>query len=655
MIILCSSSFEAARRSCAEKSEYLQASSYREQNLAILPRRFLRCGTYQKVDTATTLLTILSADYSSRTISTSCNLTTLRTSNLAMDSSPVKTKVKLEDSDASAIHEPQNVLISRLESRHSQVLNGKEEALRGADLDDKQERQVRGIRWILILIALYISCFLYGLDTTISADVQGPIVEAFGHVEQLAWVGAGFPMGSVAVILPVGNMFTSFDMKWLFVASVTLFEIGSAVCGAAPTMSALIIGRVLAGIGGSGIYLGCLNIISALTTAQERGTFITMIGFFWGLGAVLGPVIGGAFSVSGATWRWAFYINLVIGGVMTPIFLFAIPSISPTKGVTIIERIKKLDLLGYTLSAGIWVSFTLAFIMAGGQWKWNDGRTIAVIVVFGVLIAAFALQQYFAFLTTVETRAFPVHLLSSRSQLLLYVATSANITALWVVVFFIPIYFQFVHNDSAIMAAVRLLPCVIIAITFNLLTGHLLSRMRYYMPLYIFSGIFTTLGGALLMAYLSPNTPEAHIYGFTVLIAVGTGVTLQIGYAIAGFKTRPEWIGDAIALQNLSQVGGEVIALVIAGQIFQSKAVQNLSGVLAGQGYSAAEIHSAVAGVQSTIFEKLSGDLRDRAIVAITQAIQQSYILVIVAGAVLLFSGAAMKVEPLFGSITTAH
>lgn len=70
-------------------------------------------------------------------------------------------------------------------------------------------------------------------------------------------------------------------------------------------------------------------------------------------------------------------------------------------------------------------------------------------------------------------------------------------------VFFIPIYFQFVHlhNDIAVMAAVCLIPCVIIAITFNLLAGHLLSR--YYMPIYVVSRALTTLSGTLLLAYLT--------------------------------------------------------------------------------------------------------------------------------------------------------
>ena len=121
------------------------------------------------------------------------------------------------------------------------------------------QRTITGAKWFLICISLYISAFLYGLDTTIAADVQGPIVEAFGHVDLLAWIGAGFPLGSVAVILLVGNLYGSFNMKWIYIASIALFEIGSVLCGAAPNMDALIVGRVLAGMGGSGIYLVSLQ------------------------------------------------------------------------------------------------------------------------------------------------------------------------------------------------------------------------------------------------------------------------------------------------------------------------------------------------------------------------------------------------------------
>ena len=98
--------------------------------------------------------------------------------------------------------------------------------------------------------------FLYGLDTTISAAVQAPIYEEFHNIEKLPWVGTGFPMGSVAVILLVGTLFAKFNVKPLILGFFTLFEVGSALCGAAPNTNVLIVGRVIAGMGGCGMYVG---------------------------------------------------------------------------------------------------------------------------------------------------------------------------------------------------------------------------------------------------------------------------------------------------------------------------------------------------------------------------------------------------------------
>ena len=114
--------------------------------------------------------------------------------------------------------------------------------------------------WHVPLIVLLVGSLLTmpqpGLDTTIAADVQGPILQSLGEIEKLAWVGIGFPMGSVSVILLVGCCYGLFEIKYLIIASIVTFEAGSAICGAAPTMNALIVGRVIAGIGGAGMYLG---------------------------------------------------------------------------------------------------------------------------------------------------------------------------------------------------------------------------------------------------------------------------------------------------------------------------------------------------------------------------------------------------------------
>ncbi|KAJ5746444.1 hypothetical protein N7520_011626 [Penicillium odoratum] len=512
-----------------------------------------------------------------------------------------------------------------------------------------QGREIRGIRWLVICVSLYITCFLYGLDTTIAADVQGPVIAAFGQVDQFSWIGAGFPLGSVCVILLLGTLFNTFNMKWVYISTVILFEVGSAVCGAAPNMNALIVGRVIAGAGGSGIYLGSLQYFAAMTVERERGLYMSLIAVFWGLGCVLGPLIGGAFAVSSATWRWAFYINLVIGAISGPAFILCLPPICLMQSVSIRDRLASIDFVGFVLGSGVWVSFLLAFTMPGGQWAWKDGRTIATFVVFGMVLVIYALQQYFAIFTTPSQRAFPGHLLRDRTQVLLYVVTAAGTTSVFVVVYYLPIYFQFVNNDGALMAAVRLLPFLVIAVVFNLISGSLLHFIKFYKGIFLIASVFLLVGGGPLVAYLKPSTATATVYGLSILAAVGSGLSMVTGYTVSTLTTKPEDMSAGLKMQNISQIGGQVIALAIAGQIYRSRAITNLNSALSGHGYSSQEIWSAVAGAQSTLFEKLEGGIRDKAVEAISQAMQMTFVLVPVAGGVMFIAAMFMKWEKLFG------
>lgn len=100
------------------------------------------------------------------------------------------------------------------------------------------------------------SLICQGLDTTIAADVQGPVYQTLGEIQNLPWIGLGFPMAAVSTILLFGRAYGLFNIKFLLLSSIAVFEIGSAICGAAPNSNALIVGRVVAGIGGAGMYLG---------------------------------------------------------------------------------------------------------------------------------------------------------------------------------------------------------------------------------------------------------------------------------------------------------------------------------------------------------------------------------------------------------------
>jgi len=85
---------------------------------------------------------------------------------------------------------------------------------------------------------------------------------------------------------PRGKGYGVFNCKWIYIGTTALFEVGSAVCGAAPSMNALIVGRAICGLGGAGMYLGVMSILSMLTSPVERPTYLGMVGLTWGAGTV---------------------------------------------------------------------------------------------------------------------------------------------------------------------------------------------------------------------------------------------------------------------------------------------------------------------------------------------------------------------------------
>ncbi|KAI5459524.1 major facilitator superfamily domain-containing protein [Mariannaea sp. PMI_226] len=511
---------------------------------------------------------------------------------------------------------------------------------------------INGSQWILTCVALFLGALLYGLDTTIAADVQAQVYEALGHIEKLPWVGLGFPMASVVAILPFGRAYALFDLKTLVVSSICVFEIGSAICGAAPTSNALIIGRAIAGIGGAGMYLGALTYTSTFTTPTEAPLYNALTGLSWGVGCILGPVIGGAFSVSSATWRWAFYINLPLAGIIMPIYLFIVPTKNPRPDLTIIQKLGNIDWIGAGLYASSFVLFVIVLTFGGSTYAWDSTPIIVLWVVFGVCLIAFVLQQGLKIFTNDERRLFPVHFLKSRTLILLYITTGSAGAAQGVVLYYTPLFFQFTRGDSPLQAAVRLLPFICTFIFFVMAAGGTLSIVGRYNFYYIIGGSFITIGGALLCT-TNETTSTSKIYGYEALTAIGIGLLFQIGYAVAGSKVIPKDVPKAIGFINVGQIGTIAISLAIAGSLFQNVGFSELKRAFDGEQLSDDYIRSALAGTLSPVFSSDNKQLVHIAVVAVAATIRKVYSTVAAAGALIVVSSLLMRFEKLDLSIVT--
>ncbi|KAL9611866.1 MAG: hypothetical protein Q9167_003520 [Letrouitia subvulpina] len=532
-------------------------------------------------------------------------------------------KLPMDSNSNSDNISPETVSAQEKESIHLSAFNGEE--------TEAQTRQVTGFRWFLVCLAIFSGNVLYGLDTTIAADIQAAISETFDNVTQLGWLGVGFTLGSTVTILPLGKVYARFDNKWVFISCLAMFSAGSALCGAALSMNALIVGRVWAGAGGAGVYLGTLNLVTVTSIPKEQPFYVGMTGFAYGSGCILGPIVGGSFADSSATWRWAFYLNLVIFGVMTPVYLFLLPSLPRQPETTLLQKIKGLDWLGTILTAGLYVSFTLAITLGGASWSWNDTRVIALIVASGVLTITFGLTQYNSTFTNVAERLFPCEFVRDPQLILLYVCMACGGAALFVSIYYIPFYFLFVHGDSGIKAAVRLLPFICFYVATILICGATMGRTGYHMVWYLVSGVFLTAGGATMYT-VKVDTAPANIYGYAILLGLGM-TTTQAGYAVGPLLVESDRVAELIQFLNISQGQSQLIGLTIASAIFQSLTYPHLKVVLDGTGYSDDEIRAAIAGARSRVLETASPELRARCIDAIVQSIRDDWLLVVAAGA----------------------
>lgn len=105
-----------------------------------------------------------------------------------------------------------------------------------------------------------------------------------------------------------GKLYRYHDIKWSFLASMLTVEVGSLICGVAPSSKVLVFGRAVAGLGGAGLSVGGTSIISFIAPPAKRPLMMGLIGTTYAISAVLGPIIGGLFT-NRVSWRWCFYID----------------------------------------------------------------------------------------------------------------------------------------------------------------------------------------------------------------------------------------------------------------------------------------------------------------------------------------------------------
>ena len=332
----------------------------------------------------------------------------------------------------------------------------------------------------------------------------------------------------------------------------------------------------------------------------------------------------------------SFYINLIVGAATAPVMLFLLPSKNPYPGVPVTQRIRNIDWIGAFLVTASLAFFALALSFGGNQHPWNSGIVIGFFVASGVFAILFGLSQTILPGNTKEKRLFPVHYFLRKDMVLLATATGAGTCAMFAAIYYIPLFFQFTRGDTAIKAAVRLLPLIIMSVFTVVSSGVILSLTGYYTPLYVLGGILVIIGYSLLHT-ITPTTSEGPIYGYLILIGAGTGAFVQQGLAVAQAISPKIETEAALSFIMQGQLLGIIIGLAIAGSIFITHATEGLAALLPGVPIEV--VKNAIAGTNAGYLKTLPQEVQTEALKVIVESMDRVYILGITAGAVAVLCG----------------
>ncbi|RMZ80490.1 hypothetical protein DV737_g3019, partial [Chaetothyriales sp. CBS 132003] len=529
------------------------------------------------------------------------------------------------------------------------ILSDSESASKGSANDEFDKdaelppRRIHGVVWVLVVMAILSSLFFFSLDNTIVAVVQPEIIQHFNALDKLPWLVVAYTLGSVSMASFWGRLYGLFDGKILYLFCLFLFQSGSALCGAAPTMDILIIGRAMCGAGGAGMYIGVLSLLSDFTTKRERPMYIGMTGLVWGLGTALGPIIGGVFTDSSAGWRWAFYINLVIGGVGAPVYLFLLPSSKPRPNESSKELWKTLDWVGVALSIPAFLTGTMAISFGGVVYPWRSGEIIALFILSGLFFIAFGFQQTLAWFTTKELRLFPVEFVLDKDLCILFASIGAGTALIFLPIYFLPLYFQYLHGCSALSAGVKMVPYIVSMIFFVFVNGGIMSKTGVYWPWYTVGSALALIGNALLFT-IDVDTNDAKIYGYTVLAGVGTGCFVQSSFSVAQSMVKASQVARATSFITLGQLAAGTIAMSIANTLFINKATSDIMHLLPGS--TKDEVMAGISGYGS-FFKNVPVSKIAAVNDALLKSINQAYILGMTAAALVFVLSFFLKKQKL--------
>lgn len=394
-----------------------------------------------------------------------------------------------------------------------------------------------------------------------------PISNSFNSFTLVSWLASGYLIANAALQPLSGKLTDIFGRRSGLVFSNIFFGAGNLICGLAQSESTIIIGRVVAGIGGGGLTAISTFIGSDLVPLRRRGVWQGFGNICYGLGMGVGGVFGGWINdVWG--WRKAFLIQvpLVVVSCVLVIFTVKVP-VKETKK----SKILRVDFLGaFTLTAAL-VLLLLGLNYGGNIVPWTHPLVLTTVPLSFVFLLAFIFVED----RIASEPIIPVRLLLERTVWSACLTNWFQTMAAYSMLYYAPIYFQ-IRGSSAAHAGARIVPQAVGTALGSLGAGMLMRATGRYYLLNIGIEIITILAYALIAGTFNLNTPLVPplVYFFLAGLGYGAMLTLTLLALIAAVDHKHQ--ATITSASYAFRSTGSTIGITICSTVFQNVLKNNL-------------------------------------------------------------------------------
>lgn len=437
---------------------------------------------------------------------------------------------------------------------------------------------------MVILAGLMTGMFLAALDQTIVSTAIRTISDDLKGLSEQAWVTTAYLITSTIVTPLYGKLSDIYGRKRFFLAAITIFVIGSALCSSAGSMWQLAVFRAVQGLGAGGLFSLALAILGDIVPPRERARYQGFFLAVFGTSSVLGPVVGGFLAgqstilgISG--WRWVFLVNVPLG-------LIAFAVVWRTLHLRHRSLDHRIDWWG---AAALCVGAVPLLLVAeqGRTWGWGSWNSLACYAIGAVGVIAFIVTEA----RMGDEALLPLHLFRNRTIGVSSVISVVIGIGMFGGIAMLPLYLQIVRGASPTMAGLEMLPLTLGIMIGSITAGQLIGRFGRYRRFIRIGGLLLTVG-LVMFSFLRYDTPMWQIFIPMAIFGLGLGFMMQpLMLAVQNSADRKD-MGVATSSATFTrQVGGTLgtaVFLSILFSIVPGKLTEAFTRLVPGADFQAA-------------------------------------------------------------------